>query len=832
MSQRYLGGVITANPTTPTLSAATGVWTMEQQFQNIANWPKSTGLVSRSVRLRSSASAYLNRTPTVAGNRQKWTWSGWVKRGSLSATQVLFGALQNSTTGLGFGFQSTNTFYYSISGVGNYETSAIYRDPSAWYHVVFAFDSTQATQANRAIVYINGVNVAFATNGIVLNTNYDINNTIAQYLGQSGVSTQYLDGYLTEINFIDGQALTPSYFGFTDGNGVWQPATYSGTYGTNGFYLNFSDNSAATATTIGKDYSGNGNNWTPNNISVTAGVTYDSMTDVPTLTSATAANFAVMNPLALPPSGYSAGTFASGNLQFTTGGVKIAKSTIAFPATGKWYVECRSSGTSSTIDWIFGLTGMSAATPVNHSNPGVNLYISDTAYWLLNASTQFSQAGAISSSDVFQIAYDSSTGKVWLGKNNTYYTSAGAGTGNPSAGTNEFGTISTATEYCAYTGGNSGTTTSSINFGQQPFAYTPPSGFVALNTQNLSAPTISNGASYMAATTYTGTGSSLTIANTVGSASFQPDFVWVKGRSGATDHAWYDAVRGVQKQLESNTTTAETTETTGLTAFGSTGFTIGALAQMNTNAATYVGWQWNAGGSTVTNTNGSISAQVRANTTAGFSIVTYTGNGTSGATTGHGLGVTPSMVILRRRDVGSNWQVKHTSLNANQNLVLNDTAAVDTAPGSGYISAISSTTLTLLNGGSAITNVNASGSTYVAYCFAAVAGYSKFGSYTGNGSADGPFVYLGFRPRFVMVKNITNSAGATNWVMQDSSRNGFNPNKTIYANAASAEDSSAYFDILSNGFKVRDTFRDANTSGDTYIYACFAENPFNISRAR
>jgi hypothetical protein len=215
-------------------------------------------------------------------------------------------------------------------------------------------------------------------------------------------------------------------------------------------------------------------------------------------------------------------------------------------------------------------------------------------------------------------------------------------------------------------------------------------------------------------------------------------------------------------------------------------------------------------------------------------VVTYTGNGTSGATVGHGLGVTPSMVILKRRDVLSNWQVKHTSLNANQNLELNSTTAVDTAPGSGYISAISSTTLTLLNGGSAITNVNTSGSTYVAYCFAAVAGYSAFGSYTGNNSNDGPFVYLGFRPRFVMFKD-SSTTGA--WMIMDSSMNAYNVGQDGLApnNSNSTYAGTPQVDFLSNGFKIRANNANAywnNVSGNTYIYAAFAESPFKTSLAR
>lgn len=337
---------------------------------------------------------------------------------------------------------------------------------------------------------------------------------------------------------------------------------------------------------------------------------------------------------------------------------------------------------------------------------------------------------------------------------------------------------------------------------------------------------IPDGRTVMAATTYTGTGATQTISNSANGVSFQPDLVWVKGRSGATDHALYDAVRGVQNQLESNTTTAETTETTGLTAFGTTGFTIGALAQMNTNAATYVGWQWNAGGSTVTNTSGSISAQVRANTTAGFSIVTYTTPASGAFTVGHGLGVAPRFIISRIRTIANNWYCYHVSLGNASEVVLNTTAA--------------SSATTDWNSTSPTSTVFSMGSGWagsysmVSYCFAAVAGYSAFGSYTGNGSADGPFVYLNFYPRFVMLKR-TDVANA--WMMYDTARNTANVvNKYLFANAADAENtgsgSTDQIDFLSNGFKVRCSNNANNASGGTYIYACFAESPFKFANAR
>jgi len=333
---------------------------------------------------------------------------------------------------------------------------------------------------------------------------------------------------------------------------------------------------------------------------------------------------------------------------------------------------------------------------------------------------------------------------------------------------------------------------------------------------------IPDGRTVMAATLYTGTGATQTISNSVNGVSFQPDLVWVKGRSGATDHAWYDAVRGVQKQLESNNTAAETTETTGLTAFGTTGFTIGALAQMNTNAATYVGWQWSAGGSTVTNTSGSISAQVRANTTAGFSVATFTGTG-SAATVGHGLGVAPQMVIAKTRNGVNDWFVYTQARGATKTLYLNLTNAEGTTSAAWNNTAPTSTVFTV--------GTTFSTNTCVAYCFAPVAGYSAFGSYTGNGSTDGPFVYLGFRPRWVMVKK---SSAVDDWVIFDSARDTFNVvNDWLLPNSANAELTTAGSpDILSNGFKLRSTSGATNASGATFIYMAFAENPFKYANAR
>jgi hypothetical protein len=779
--------------------------------------------ISRSVRLRNNATAYFNRTPASAGNRTTWTWSAWVKRGTLSTiSNALFGCGVNNT--------NDTICYFGPGGTGDVldivvrdtsiirgrlTTTPIYRDPSAWYHFVVTWDSSNATSADRFRLYVNGIRVtAFSTETQPpQNTQSLWNSTQLSYIGRfrddGAVST--FDGHMTEVNFIDGQALTPSAFGeINPVTGVWQPKQYTGTYGTNGFELNFSDNSAATAAAIGKDYSGNGNNWTPNNISVTAGATYDSMLDVPTPYADGGngrGNYATLNPLdtvtALQAS------LASGNLELnantTSGASGNSRATIAVNS-GKWYFEATLSGYVGSSNLRAGWD--TAVAGVGTGSSGIT-----GAY------------KEISSNQTVIIAVDFDNLLAWVGSNGTW------DAGNPSAGTG--GTSISLSGYLAVpfvrdnsgTAGNGGKWT--VNFGQRPFSYTPPTGFLSLNTQNLPASTISNGAAYMAATAYSGTGANQVISNAVNGVSFQPDFVWMKKRSASESHILQNSISGVTKFLISNSTAIEDTSSALIQSFDVGGFTAGTSSTINGASTTYVGWQWNAGGSTVTNTSGSISAQVRANPTAGFSVVTFTGTGAA-ATVGHGLGVAPDMVIIKSRSLaGENWIVYHISLGNALQLNLNTTAAQ--AASTNFNSTSPTSSVFSIGSGTA---VNSNTNTYVAYCFDAVAGYSKFGSYTGNGSTDGPFVFLGFRPRFIMVKR-TDATG--NWVIIDTSRLTYNPDSAaLFSNLSNAEGNySAGFDILSNGFKLREpTNNDINLSGGTYIYAAFAENPFKNSLAR
>jgi len=339
-------------------------------------------------------------------------------------------------------------------------------------------------------------------------------------------------------------------------------------------------------------------------------------------------------------------------------------------------------------------------------------------------------------------------------------------------------------------------------------------------------PTIPAGNLFMNATTYTGNGSSLTVTNGAAGASFQPDFVWIKNRSSAYDHYLYDSIRGANVKLSSNTTDAQATQTNGLDAFISNGFSLnGGRLNTNENGSALVGWQWKANGTAVTNNTGSISSQVSANTTSGFSVVTYTGNSVNGATVGHGLGVTPAMIIIKERSAVNDWLVWHQS-NGTQ-IMFFTTAAKSTNAGAFNNTLPTSSVITL--GTWDISN--GSPNTYVAYCWAPIAGYSAFGSYTGNGSTDGPFVYTGFRPRFVLTRR---SDAVESWRIGDSSRSPYNAVQLeLFANLANAEENNSnQIDYLSNGFKIRTSGSGHNASGGTYIYMVFAENPFKYANAR
>jgi len=788
--------------------------------------------IERSLRFNSADSAYLNRTPGSAGNRKTWTWSCWVKRTTLSSTGTIFSAGTSSGANI-YALQTVGdqlAIRFDQEASGNVTTTQVFRDASAWYHFVFAIDTTQATSSNRVKIYVNGSQITAFGTATYPSQNFDtaMNNNVAHQIGLRGYQPDlYLNSYLTEINFVDGQALTPSDFGETDSaTGVWKPKKFSGTYGTNGFYLNFSDNSNTTSTTLGKDSSGNGNNWTPSGFSVASGVGNDSLVDTPTsygtdtgVGGTVRGNYATLNAAA---PGITA--LANGNLQFNYNATYSAQGTIGV-TSGKWYFE----GVVTTQVIAEQVIGVVNQTWVNSTSVGA-----DVNGWgiIVQSNANNGQAyhnGAVTSSyatfangDIAMVAFDVDSGKIWFGRNGTWFNS-----GAPASGTGNIYSNLSGTIFPAF---NNKTTSGGVlyaNFGQRAFAYTAPSGFKALCTQNLPTPTIgatstTQAGKYFNAVLYTGDGSTPR-SITVG---FQTDFVWHKPRTTTGDHQLFDAVRGAGKGLFTNGTFAEYDYGTGSTSpfisFDSNGYTIGTGA--NGNTVPYVSWNWKANGAGSSNTAGTITSTVSANTTSGFSIVTWSGpNNNTTSTVGHGLGVAPSMVIYKDRADADNWNMWHSSFTGGEVIYLNLTNVKNSDTNVFNNTAPTSTLLT-------VKNVEVNGSSMVAYCFAAVAGYSAFGSYTGNGSTDGPFVYTGFRPRYVLIKRTDTTE---NWYIKDTLRPAYNVNdKVLYANHNYAEGTEMNLDILSNGFKARGTDGGFNASGGTYIYAAFAESPFKYSLAR
>jgi hypothetical protein len=780
--------------------------------------PAAAG-ISRSLRFNSSDSAYLSRTPASAGNRKIWTLALWVKRSNLSDGALFHSPGTTSGTAHTWcNFSGDTLQFYDYTGsVFNFlrQTAQVFRDPSAWYHLVFVVDTDNGTAANRARIYVNGSEVTTWTSTSTAAPGFSTawnNNALHQISSQS----QYFNGYLADIYFIDGQALTPTSFTETDATtGQLIPKAYTGSYGSQGWHLEFADNSSNTATTLGKDTSGNSNNWTPNNLSVTAGAGNDSLVDVPTNGAQTdtgvggevRGNYCTLNPLKIGANA----TLTNGNLDFTsstTTGFNTVLGTIGV-SSGKWYWEI--TATSSQANG-FGI----ATDKVN-----INDYLGgDANGWMYyqntgskyNNNTAASYGSSYTTNDVIGFAFDADAGTITAYKN-------GVSLGVMYSG------LAAGTYFPAVSDSGAQTCSSTANFGQRPFAYTAPSGFKALCTANLPAPLVTKPSTVFDTVLWTGNGTGQTITMP---GAFSPDLVWTKMRSSANNHWLFDVIRGTDQGLSSSSTTNELTRSSSVTAFGSTGFTLGTNADVNGSANTYVGWVWDAGSSTVTNTAGSITSSVRANATAGFSVVTYTGNSTAGATVGHGLGVAPAFIISKSRSNSSEWSCYHQSLGNAQSIILNTTAA---AGSSSTWNSTSPTSTVITLGVSGSTNF--SGYTHVIYAFAPVVGYSSFGSYTGNGSSDGPFVYTGFRPAFVMLKE--SSASGNGWEIRDSMREPYNDsNRTILLpNLSNAEITDAFpIDFTSSGFKVRNTGGGSNNSGATYIYAAFAESPFNYARAR
>ena len=750
--------------------------------------------IEQSIRFNDGDSPYLTRTPGSASNRDTWTWSAWIKICTIDQNSRLFFAGANTSNLTAIRLNSSGIAFEHLDGgafTDQVQTSALLRDPAAWYHIVFAVDTTQSTEANRVKIYINGTlqTSLSLTNYPTQNQDTDVNTADVHSIGSRDNADLFFDGYMAEINFVDGIQKAASDFGETNSDtGQWVPKKYSGSYGTNGFYI-----TGETASDLGEDFSGNNNDWTSSGLAAT-----DQMSDSPTN------NWCTLNSISLA----STATLSDGNLTLSNTSTGATTCTLATPSSGKWYFEVKfDSQSAATTAQSVGVVKAEEAYITGTSGGGIYFFTDGTLR--IEGSDTGGWGSAWGVGDTIGVAIDLDDDKIWFAIDNTWQAS-----GDPSAGTDPAASGFSSEPYVSLirNGNSSRTTVWTANFGQNAFAYTPPTDFLALNPTNLPDPTIVDPSAYFQTTLYEGNGSTQSIDQD-GNSTFSPNFVWIKNRDATDAHALFDTVRGATEVLSSDSTAAEATNDDTLTAFESDGFALGDDVIVNTNNESYVAWQWNEGA------------------TPGFDIVSYTGNATA-RTISHNLGVVPKMMIVKNRADTDNWAVYHAGntsapatdylvLNSNANTVDDATVWNDTAPTSSVFSV----------GTSSLTNGNTEA--MIAYVFADVEGFSKFGSYVGNNSTNGPMVNVGFRPAFIMIKSTDVAAGS--WILFDTKRDTYNAAfHVIYGQLSNVEDTAhAYGDILSNGFKVRkpDGFA-INDAGATYVYMAFAESPFKTANAR
>jgi len=839
--------------------------------------------IANSCIFNSADSAKLERTPSSNGNRKTFTVSAWIKRGALGTEQHICsswdGSSNDNNSMWEFRFLAANTISISRYTNNILITNRTFEDTSKFYHVLMAVDTTQGTASNRVKLYVDGDEItSFGTDNrssVAQDFDTAFNNTAdACVVGNRKSESKYFNGYMAEVNLVDGQALLPASFGITDtSTGRWIPkavepypttttniavtvvdsggnkfaidgvtqdtitfiegATYvfsypsahpfalsttnggihsggseyvtgvtrdtsantlsyvvpasapqlyyyctnhsgmggiantQSAYGVNGFRLTFSDSS-----NLGADSSGNSNSLTATNLAST-----DQTTDSPNQNHATFGS----NRTANSP------TLSEGNLSITAPSSNYGKASIE---------KIFNSNISSGLYWEYtdgstngfegGIIKSSKGKPQTSEGETDGVILQrrgsggGNTYWIKKNDSDYADT-SVSHSSGDKIGIAVKDNKIWFAVNNTWVLS-----GDPTNGTNPASTLDD-TSYMAMLGCY-GSTTVSANFGQKSFSYTPPTGFLALQQDNL--PETDKGVSGL---------------------------TWTKNRDGSDWHYLVDSSRGNTKVLNSNSNAIEETHQDGVQKFLKGGISIEDRDNVNKSGNSFVNWTWVANaGTTSTNTDGSLTSTVQVNQTSGFSIVQ--GKYFDG-TLGHGLSQTPEWIIYKETSPNVNsWFVYHKDLpSSNYYLWLNSTQA-QLNYGSTLFAPTSTTFATNL---ATVSNRDA-----VAYCWHGVEGFSKFGSYTGNGNSNGTFIYTGFKPSWLMIKS---SSHAVSWYIFDNKRNPINPaGKRLIADGNNAEDAGTTeaFDFLSNGFKLRNTSNGTNGSGRTYIYMAFAEHPF------
>ena len=792
---------------------------------------------------------YLTNTFAGAGNNKTGTVSFWIKRNETGATHQLFHA--RSTSGSSqLNINSSNVLYWRLEDtagaqVGQLTSTQVVRDLTAWMHVVVNFDTTNATAGNRMRMYINGSEVTDFSADVnpSLNADSTISDAAAHYIGATHTPTDYADCYLAEYIYIDGTQLDASSFGETDDQGNWVPVDPSGlTFGTNGFWLDFAV-APGTSNGAGTDVSGNGNHFTETSLTAAQQVT-----DVPTNTADDGeGNYAKISDLFTreansysSPAGSITVSNAGRTVLFSNGGTNpLCISTCILEPGNKYHVEWDTDAWGSdsitlASVWLLPITTLVNTTDLNAAG-GKGYYISS---WNpsrgIGANTAFDGSTLTSTAagdawgvgEVLSLDIDMST----IGSTNIIHKLDGGTV----ATDNGLAFLDVPYLVCPQVQSNGANRTwqGTFNFGDTAFATTPETDHVGISTAALSTPTVTDPSAYFASLLYTGNGTAVgSGGNVITGAGFQPDFVWIKNRDAADSHMLFDAVRGTTKYFSSDSLNNEATDTETIDSFDADGFTVGSNVAVNTNTENYVAWCFKADNTSgSSNTDGTITATVAAGT--GFSIGTYSGNATSGATVGHGLSAAPDFIIVKQLTGASTQRpiVYHSSEGETKNGFLDLANAFQTSTAAWNDTAPTTSVFSLGNDNFC----NGSSRTYGFYAFAKTPGLIGIGSYVGNGSADGAYVVVddggsGFRPAFLLIKNV--STAVTNWQLFDAARDPYNAvDGQLLANATSAESTGTErVDFTSNGFKLRISTGDINNSGDTIIYLAFAEYPFGGS---
>lgn len=791
----------------------------------------------------SNPDQYLYRNYSTDGG-DTWTMSFWFKQSTPQSSDGLFCVegsgnrnirckVDGSYKELSISDAASGLSVESLTG----PLSQSFSDTTAWYHFVLS------SNAGTGSVYVNGKAVPFNTaytfsglNSFNSNTNHYI---FRENVNPStGLNTGLANIYIADFYWIDGTALDATDFGTVDSSsGSWVPITYSGSYGTNGSHLTFSNSS-----NLGEDSSGNGNNWTLNDIS-----SVNQSTDTP---SNNVAIFGFLDNGNLATDqqwerSNRAGRFARNN---NTTYIHTTKGTHGV-SSGKWYCEAVITGATGPGGALL-LGATSVERPTNTASqqdilPGVYMSADPTstdqtdiyiATSLSSGSLQQNNSGSISVNDVIGIELNADDeeitfyiNNVQIGATQSYSSLVG---NNPLAGVTE------TNEMCFAMGSKYGGSVL-MNFASSEWVYSPSAGYLEMGTNNFPEPVIKNPTNYYQSVSYTGNGATQDIAQTKQS-TFTPDLVWIKNRTAADSHIITDSVRGTSAQLSTDLTNSEQTATDAITSFLSDGFSVGDGSELsngsvNDSSTPYISMMWRAGGATSPNSNGSISSTVSANASHGVSIVSWTGTGSNG-TVGHGLTSAPNLIIVKNRDttdVGDSWPTYMSQLGATKVAFLSRSDTPSTSSTAWNNTAPTSSVFTVGTN----STVNNSGDEMIAYCFSEIAGYSKMGTYAAQASTAsdeyGPFVYCGFRPSFVMIR--TTSSG--DWYILDSNLANvmsggdtytISPNSS-FAQVVSGIDSKTHF--FASGFCLYQPGFFNSTTKSPFMYVAFAESPFKYAVA-